>query len=397
MLFISLLSFSQIKFEKAYFITNSNDRIECFIKNIDWRNNPNSFEYKINEHDNSKQNNIKNVKLFEIYNQVKYVRGNVKFDNSSNSINNLSNVRDPEFIEKEIFLKKLTAGSIRLYKFTEGNITRFFYETGDNNFEQLIYKPYEIESNKIAYNDDYKKQLESKLNCTSINHQEIQKLQYKEKELTDLFIKYYKCSDPNYKEKLTKTNKGKFNLYIRPRINSSSSQFQSSNTNTNSTTPNKMSFGCGVETEYILPYNKNKWSVVVEPTYQHYTSEGTIDANYLVGGKLTTIINYKSIELPIGLRHYMYLNDKSKLFINAQYIIDLVMKSNIEFKRNDNTIVNSLDVISRPNIAIGLGYNYNNKYGIEARFFSNRNITSDYLNWQSKFKSFSLILSYNIF
>jgi hypothetical protein len=47
LLFLFSFSYAQITFEKGYFINNSGDRTECFIKNIDWRDNPTKFEYKM--------------------------------------------------------------------------------------------------------------------------------------------------------------------------------------------------------------------------------------------------------------------------------------------------------------------------------------------------------------
>ena len=44
-----LQSYSQVNYEKAYFIDNDNVRTECFIKNKDLYNNPNTFEYKLNQ------------------------------------------------------------------------------------------------------------------------------------------------------------------------------------------------------------------------------------------------------------------------------------------------------------------------------------------------------------
>lgn len=389
--------FSQIKFEKAYFITNSGNRVECLIKNLDSKNSPSSFEYKISEDDKTKIANIKDVKLFEIYDQVKYVRSNVKLEQSSNNINQLSFTRTPDFKQQELFLKELATGDINLYSFTDALSTRYFYQIGSNDIEPLIYKPYEIEGSKIAYNKDYKKQLEKILVCPSINSQEIEKLEYKENSLIDLFIKYYKYSNPNYEEKLVKKKKDKLNLYIRPRINSSSVDLQNSQSNTAFDMENKIGFGFGIELEYVFPFNKNKWAIVAEPTYQSYKSEKTKDVDYLVGGKLITTVNYKSIELPIGIRYYMFINNKSKIFINAQYVSDLAIKSTIDSKRNDGSLVNSLNIKSRSNFAIGFGYNYNNKYSIEARYFTSRDITSDYLYWSSKYKNVSLIFSYNIF
>ena len=39
----SIITSAQINFEKGYYISNSGEKTECFIKNIDWMNNPVSF------------------------------------------------------------------------------------------------------------------------------------------------------------------------------------------------------------------------------------------------------------------------------------------------------------------------------------------------------------------
>jgi len=398
MLFIGTFSFSQIRFEKGYFITNSDERVECLIRNMDWKSSPDSFEYKINEEDEALINDLKDLKLFEIYDQVKYVRSDVKLDQSSSNLNLISSSREPDFTDRQLFLKELISGNVSLYEYTDGNLTRFFYQTKDGNIEPLIYKIYESEGGKIAYNEDYKKQLEDILVCSSISPREINRVEYKENPLTDLFVKYYQCSDANYEEISVVRKKGKFNLYLRPRISSSSAEFENEPANNQYyDMGNKIGFGLGVEMEYILPFNKNKWAILAEPTYQYYKSKKTVDSDGVVGGKHITDVNYQSIEIPIGIRHYMFINDQSKLFINLQYVFDLAMDSKIEFKRKDDSILNSLDIKAKPNIAIGFGYNYNNKYSIEARFFTNRDLTADYAAWISKYKTISLIFAYNIF
>jgi hypothetical protein len=48
---------------------------------------------------------------------------------------------------------------------------------------------------------------------------------------------------------------------------------------------------------------------------------------------------------------------------------------------------------SIPNIALGAGYSYD-KYGVELRYFTKRNVLADYDNWDSEYKNISLILSY---
>lgn len=396
--FASILTFSQIKYEKAYFIKNSGEKIECYIKNEDWRNSPSSFEYKINESEKSSKSTIKEVKLFEIYNHGKYVRSNVQFDQSSNNLNSLSNNRAPEFVERELFLKEIIPGKIQLYKFSEGNIVRFFYQKEDSKIEPLIYKTYEITTSQISYNEDYKNQLGKILSCSSINKEELERLQYNEKSLKEIFIKYYKCSSPDYVINQTKSNQGKFNLYVKPRINFSSLNFfNSQDSNYTTEMDNNVSFGLGLDAEFILPFNKNKWAITVEPTYLSYKGAKTSDSKLVIGGQLNTTVDYKSIEVPIGIRHYMYLNNQSKISINAQYVMNFTLDSTIKFKRNDGSVYNQIDINSTANYAFGLGYTYKNKYGIEFRYYSKRNVTSDYFYWNSNFKNFSIILGYNLF
>lgn len=79
----SLNSYSQINFEKGYFINNSNQRIECKIRNIDSKKNPTQFEYRLTDEGDSKMGNIVTVREFGIYNEAKYSAALVKIDRSS--------------------------------------------------------------------------------------------------------------------------------------------------------------------------------------------------------------------------------------------------------------------------------------------------------------------------
>ena len=75
-LLITILSFncySQISFEKGYYIDNSNQKTNCLIKNIDWKNNPTQFEYKLSENSESKKKTIESIKEFGINNISKYI------------------------------------------------------------------------------------------------------------------------------------------------------------------------------------------------------------------------------------------------------------------------------------------------------------------------------------
>ena len=146
-----------------------------------------------------------------------------------------------------------------------------------------------------------------------------------------------------------------------------------------------------------MPFNKNKWAIAIEPTYQSFKSQKTTNVNNISGGVLIANVDYSSVEVPVGLRHYFYLNNNSKIFINASYIFDLSSKSSIEFTRNDGSNLNSLEIETRNNLAMGIGYKQNDRYSLEIRYQTNREILGNYLSWNSEYKTLSIIFGYSLF
>lgn len=400
-LFTAILSFncySQITFEKGYYIDNTNQRTNCLIKNFDWKNNPTEFEYKLSENSESKKTTIKSIKEFGIDNISNYLRTTVNIDRSSENINNLSNDRNPIFQEEELFLKVLVQGKPTLYEYVDGDLIRFFYNNNSSTIEQLIFKSYVTNENIIGINNKFREQLWVDLKCPNLKINEIKNLDYKINELVNFFVEYNKCNNQEYVNFTEKQKKDLFNLSIRPRINSSSLTIQNSNSDSRETNfDNKIGFGFGLETEFILPFNKNKWAITIEPTYQSFKSEKTTNLNDGSGGVLTANVDYSSIEFPVGLRHYFFLNNNSKFFINASYIFDLSSKSLIEFTRNDGSNLNSLEIETRNNLAMGIGYKQNDRYSLEIRYQTKRELLGKYTYWNSEYKTFSIIFGYSLF
>lgn len=400
LLFIFLLSFnvfSQISFEKGYFITNTEQRIECLIKNLDWRSNPTNFEYKLSDNDEIINNNIKSVKEFGIYNNLKYISYNVKIDKSNENINNLNYERNPVYNEELLFLKVLVEGKSNLYFYENGNLQKFFYNIDNSTIKQLFYKKYLTTDNNIGKNSLFKQQLNNDLKCQTIDLNKIENLEYKKNSLINFFNEYNTCSNSDVKNYDRKVKKDLFNLTIRAHVNNSSLSIEKSISERNVDFGNGLGIGLGIEAEFILPYNKNKWAVVIEPIYRSFNSEKTSDVSFVSGGKLKSIINYSSIEVPLSVRHYLFLKNGSKIFINASYIFDFSTNSSIEFNRLDNSSYDSLKINARNNLAFGLGYKFKERYSIEMRVQSNRNILGDYAYWKANYNTSSIIFGYSLF
>ena len=120
----SLNSYSQISYEKGYFIDNANQKINCLIKNSDWKNNPTEFEYKLSEKGESKNATIRSIKEFGIDNSSKYIRSTVEIDRSSESVNFLSNDMNPNFNKETLFLRVLVEGKANLLEYVDSNLKR---------------------------------------------------------------------------------------------------------------------------------------------------------------------------------------------------------------------------------------------------------------------------------
>jgi len=96
-------SFGQITFEKGYFIDNNNNRVECLIKNNDWKEKPKEFEYKLNENADPETGSTNTVKEFGVIGYSKYVKADTKIDLSSMQAANLSKDRNPEWSKEKLF------------------------------------------------------------------------------------------------------------------------------------------------------------------------------------------------------------------------------------------------------------------------------------------------------
>ena len=391
--FLCTNAFTQIKFEKGYFINNQNQKIECLIKNSDWKNNPTSFDYKLDENSEVKTNSINNAIEFGIYNFSKYIRADIMIDRSSVYIDKLNYNRNLTFNEERLFLKILIEGKANLYYFEDSEINKFFFNIDSTNIQQLTHKAYKIaKTNKIAYNNDFRMQLWNTLKCKDILISDFETLDYRQKDFTNLFVKYNNCQGKTQINFNNLTKKKLFNITLKSglRLNSLKVQKQGISTYEELNFGNKSNFTFGVELENVFAFNKNKWSLFLEPTFQSYQStveDPSTTSNFIDSYS----IDNKSIELAIGGRHYFFINDTSKIFLSVSYVFDSPLNSKMEVQRGTSNY--DVEISKSSNSVFGLGYKYLNKYNIEFRYTSSRAIFKE---WYSKYGGIYLIFGYNL-
>ena len=161
---------------------------------------------------------------------------------------------------------------------------------------------------------------------------------------------------------------------------------------------NKLGINFGIEAEYFLPFNKNKWSIKIEPAYLTFNSEKTVPNNTVSGGYLTTHVNYKLIQIPVGLKHYFFLNNNFKIYTSAAYVFNINTKPlSTKFSRIDNSELIVLESTTPANnIALDLGLKYK-KYSVELRYQPSINLVNGNTFWSSEFNTLSINFGYSLF
>lgn len=340
-------TYSQVNFEKAYFIDNENVRTDCFIKNKDLYENPTTFEYKLTQEESVvKMGDIKNIKEFEISNTIKFVRNFVKIDVSTADLGQTKDVREPEWEEKTLFLKVLIEGNASLYEYKDKTVKRFFYKTDNLPLTQLIYKRYYLPNTNyidLGVNNDFQQQIWQEMNCENQTLDTVLKLEYERKDLVNYFIKYNNCKKNSYIDYNKNISKGSFNIKLKGGVNVSPYNNYEDAQRKVDYSGNELFLKYGGEFEYITPFNRNKWAFFIELTYQthKYTEVRTDKSTFGPAFDITTEASYlkKSFFPFVGIRYYMFLKDNSKLFVNAGFFQ-----------------------------TFGLGYNYNDKFNVETRY-----------------------------
>lgn len=359
---------AQTKFEKGYFIDREKNRVECLIKNEDWKNNPSSFEFKTNENSVIKTKDLYTVEEFGIYEKSKFISDTVLIDNSRYQLNSISKNRNPEWEEKFIFLKVLVDGKFRLLRYENSSVIRYLFQVDNNDPQQLVYKQYMVEipemGQVIKTNDYYKQQLINLSPCASITEQKIKSLAYNQKDLEKFAYLYNSCFGESTKIN-RKDDSELLLISFVPGIVISKATMTGNTTEFIFDTD--IDYRIGIEIELLLPFNNNKTTIFAEPTYFRYKS---VKENSNQFYTLTGSIDYSEIYLTLGVRHYFLSNAKSSFFANAILIVPLPFVFNSELMYSGTPISLNQD------FAFGAGVGYRcGKFSLEGRINSPRSIS----------------------
>ena len=393
---LCLLSAAQIKFVEGYIVNNNHKRIDCFIRNSSKAESTMNFEYKLKDGKKIEKIELSKIEEFGIGSEIKCIRGLISIDNSPTRIKQLKDtVNSPQWEEGHAYLKILVEGKLAtLYSYYDEGKTLFFYSVAGSAIEPLFYKEYQLEITtgiveQTLLNKAYLEQLKQHLSCGDPD--ELKKVSYTKQSLVKYFISYHKCKEADYVvPKSAEINKGIFKFKLGVNANNIKMSAQDLNNVLKINFLPENSIGFGAEAEYVLPFNNYKLSLFAESNYYSYYAD--YSDNALNSSHDGYVIDYKTIEVPIGINYYMNINQHHRLFVRGAFVPHYILgQSYISFNAPAHW---PLAPSSR--MFVGAGYNYR-RIGLEFRFYTTQNITMNTYNAGSNLSQTSLRVWYTLF
>jgi len=379
----------QVTFDKGYIIDNSGVKTECLIKNYNWWSNPKTIQYRLSKESPAVSAPIDSIREFQVDNYPRFLRATVKIDRSPIDIHSLSQTRMPLWSEETLFLKELVSGKACLWIYTEDR-SWFFYSLDGSLPEQLIYKEYNQEGESGVYtNNGFRQQLYMNMQTNGTKGMNIENMKYLQEPLVQYFKRYNSDFEAEVQPDIKKPEREVLNLKITGSLNYSRLRVENTVMLYRYNFGGKTNWMGGLELEYFLPFNRNKVSILLAPTFEHYKAGKIFYENRPSGADMTTV------HFPIGARYGFYLNNDMKFFFDAYFNpFDLYINKNNGFVHHPNSP--SIKIRESANFLLGGGFAYK-KWQIELQYHTSRDLFRDYIAWKANYTKIVLSVSYKLF
>lgn len=306
---------AQLAYVEGFYLNKEGQKINCLIKNLDWDNNPDQIQIKINQKDPAQTLTLEAFQAFEIPNVVRYEVHQVQIDRSSDNIEKLDRDGLITWEDETLALRVVVRGEASLLAYKAPEIMRFFYRLENEKVEPLMFKKYLGTTRKarnIGYNRGYQSQLRENLNCGTQKWD----IDYREKVLAKYFKNYNDCqgiASQVFMVRLENTLKiglaaSLFNYDFGIESNRSITQFDFDS---------RQDFIFGLTTAYLLPVNNNQWELLLEGYYRRHQNSGPSNRN----DSRVAELNYNGIEVHLGARRFFRVKEKLRLFVEGAYAI----------------------------------------------------------------------------
>jgi len=359
----SVYGFSQTNFVKGYFITNENDRVECLINDISWKENPTIFEFKLNEGTEIQKKGISEVKEFGIGELIRYIRTDINIDRSFRDGESEISDRKPNYVKQTVFIEVLIDGLASLYVYKEDKDKWFFFKSGiDSEIQQLIYRKYFPKKGSIEEYSPFRQQLKFAGNCSNISSDRLKKVEYTQNDLGSIFLKYNSCRSSKQTSFVGNRDRGLFTFTLRPGLEFNDISLSTSFPRLNYEA--KLGYRLGFEMEKLFLMQDRRWALIIEPTFKYLALDRDGENDGL-----------ETMELPIGVRHYFTPNLGNGFFLDASYVLDLSVLNN--------------------SFTGGIGYKHKSNLSIQGKISQRKNLEKAFVDIEGNLNTYTIILGYS--
>lgn len=368
---------------KGYYITNNGEKHSCLIKGYYLSDKVEDFKYLDEKDSNRYINfNIKDIKEFGVDKLFYFVRYKVKAEFICNDDANLDSVLKTNLENKTLFLKKIVEGKLNLYSYyhsvnNNNNNTLLFISKDNQTPEQLYFKRiHKYRTDTIRHYNRYKVQLRYLTNNDKHVCSKLHNLQYKYKPIVKLVTNYNKSV-----KQLEYSEKQLWPKWIKLNIEGGISySFFSSNYKTFS---NFSSLNHSISGSFEFKFKRLKYiNFLVGTTYrniQHKYRLSYRNDTYKINSE------YKGLDLFLGIKHYLKINQNSKTFIELTYqpahfipfeFIEINLadinkkkkKTYLEFYKNHNMEIKEQINLDH-SIGLGFAYIYKDTYFTKIKYY----------------------------
>lgn len=413
-LFGSMFSFSQEKFQSGYVVLSTGDTIRG---QIDFRNNwknPDNIVFRSTGNESVVIYTPENINEFFV-DRYRYISANINVDELAEYM--IDSAAVP--VHQKVFLMVLYEGEKSLYYYIDKDAIGHLFIPGTDVYDLLVYeerneniitdelKP--LGTNHMIRNNRYKGQLIVYFqDCPALKNR-ISLVKYGYSDISRLYSKYYKYTDeqPVYKfeKEKPKVSLGLLggltstSLQMSEKKHSGTLQVVSNSSYNQSTMP-----AFGAYFELILPRNQQKWSLLTEFLYTSFDFTGyytlTTAPNFY--SNYTTSLKYSFLGVA-ALARYSYPVKKFRLFV------DMGVRFNEELS-GENSVVKEDHlygtVVQNPPakalntgrhesaFMLGLGGKYG-RFSVEARYYLSNGF-SDYTVVTLNTNQLSLLMGFKI-
>lgn len=382
---------AQNKTNKGYIIKNNGEKIFGYFKKKSFSDSPDYIDFRTDSQSDFKKFPPAQISEFFLDDNVKFTSALVKLDLSSDKIANLSYLKEPEFIDKHIFLKVILEGKANLFVYNKKGIKKYFYSIEKGEISQLIYKRYYKGIKNVAYNNTYRQQISSSFfDCKKIKQKEYTSIGYNANSLIKFFIDYNSCQDQT--STVLYKNESKVDFSIMPRIGVFNMNIGISHKNIATLGVDFGSFS-GLRYGILGQARYDNWTI-----FLGFESNSKVNKTVTIKTSSPTLptqdvtLEYKSFEVLAGIKYGYNLDENSTIYVFG----GIANESRSELKIDYTVSRDFSEIQSDANVFIGLGYSYN-KFNLDAKMTIAKNFFPNSSNFNSKITEFGLMLGYEIF